>query len=174
MHQITQQLGIHYWFNKTKQHTSTHVTPLEGGSPVGGHGDVFSGGSPWTVTGPLFDLFDLLVFSCAPVMLILTTLPQTSTHEHRGDGHAYSRPTTLARCIDTLSNYGSGREPCTAKALSPRLGVLSGFVFQRRSPGDTTLSESRQPRCQGSLRLARHHTIGSQLYGQGFFPGFNT
>ena len=34
----------------------THVTPLEGGSPVGGHGDVFSGGSPWTVTGHLPDL----------------------------------------------------------------------------------------------------------------------
>jgi hypothetical protein len=31
-----------------------HVTPLEGGSPVGGHGDVFSGGSSWTVTGPLY------------------------------------------------------------------------------------------------------------------------
>ena len=62
-----------------------------------------------------------------------------------GDGHAYySRPATLARCIDTLSNYGSGREPCTAKAFSPRLGVLSGFVFQRRSPGDTTLSERGQ------------------------------
>ena len=37
------------------------VTPLEGGSSVGGHGDVFSGGSPWTVTGPLPDLPDLLV-----------------------------------------------------------------------------------------------------------------
>ena len=34
---------------------------LEGGSPVGGHGDVFGGGSSWTVTGPLFDLPDLLV-----------------------------------------------------------------------------------------------------------------
>ena len=33
-----------------------HVTPSEGGSPVGGHGDVFSGGSPWTVTGHLSDL----------------------------------------------------------------------------------------------------------------------
>ena len=33
-----------------------------GGSPVGGHGDVFRGGSPWTVTGPLFDLPDLLGF----------------------------------------------------------------------------------------------------------------
>ena len=40
-----------------------------GGSPVGGHGDVFSGGSPWTVTGPLFDLFDLPVLSCSLVML---------------------------------------------------------------------------------------------------------
>ena len=29
---------------------------LRGGSPVGGHGDVFSGGSPWTVTGHLLDL----------------------------------------------------------------------------------------------------------------------
>ena len=38
-----------------------HVTPLEGGSPVGGHGDIFSGGSPWTVTCPLPDLLVLLV-----------------------------------------------------------------------------------------------------------------
>ena len=42
-----------------------------GGSPVGGHGDVFSGGSLWTVTGPLYDLLDSLVFSCSPVMLML-------------------------------------------------------------------------------------------------------
>ena len=48
-----------------------HVTPLEGGSPVGGHGDVFSGGSLWTVTGPLFNLFDLLIFSGSLVMLML-------------------------------------------------------------------------------------------------------
>jgi hypothetical protein len=54
------------------------------------------------------------------------------------------RPNTLAHCLDTLSNYGSDREPCTAKAFSLRLGVLSGFVFQRRSPGDTTLSERGQ------------------------------
>ena len=33
-----------------------------GGSLVGGHGDVFSGGSPWTVTGPLPDLPDLFSF----------------------------------------------------------------------------------------------------------------
>ena len=45
---------------------------------------------------------------------------------------------------DWLSNYGSEREPCTAKAFSPRLKVLSGFVFQRHSPGDTTLSERGQ------------------------------
>ena len=42
-----------------------------GGSPVGGHFDVFSGGSLWTVTGKLFDLLDLLVFSCSLVMLML-------------------------------------------------------------------------------------------------------
>jgi hypothetical protein len=41
-----------------------HVTPPEEGSPVGGHGDVFSGGSPWTVTGPLLDLLVLLSFLC--------------------------------------------------------------------------------------------------------------
>ena len=39
------------------------------GSPVGGRSDVFSGGSPWTVTGPLFDLLDLLVFTCSLVMV---------------------------------------------------------------------------------------------------------
>ena len=39
-----------------------HVTPLEGRSPVGGHCDVFSGRSPWTVTGPLLDLHVLLDF----------------------------------------------------------------------------------------------------------------
>jgi hypothetical protein len=81
----------------------------QGGSLVGGHGVVFSGGSPWTVTGPLFDLPDLLVF----LLFIrwahaqFACVPQASPHEHQGDGHAYSRPATLARCIDMLSNYGS-------------------------------------------------------------------
>ena len=37
-------------------YVGAHVTPPEGGSPVGGHGDVFIGGSPWTVTGHLLDL----------------------------------------------------------------------------------------------------------------------
>ena len=38
-----------------------------GGSPVGGHGDVFSGGSTWTVTGPLscFDFSVSLCFACS-------------------------------------------------------------------------------------------------------------
>ena len=48
-------------------------------------------------------------------------------------------------CLDTLSDYGPGRESCTDRAFSPRPGVLSGFVFQRRSPGDTTLSERGHP-----------------------------
>jgi hypothetical protein len=71
-------------------------------------------------------------------------------------------PTTLAHCLNTLSNYGSGREPCTAKAFSPRLGVLSGFVFQRHSPGDTTLSEHGQTKSvlQGWHRFT---TIGLQI-----------
>jgi hypothetical protein len=54
--------------------------------------------------------------------------------------------TSLDHCLDTLPSYGSGRESCTDKAFPPRLGVLSGFVCQRRSPGDTTLSESRHTR----------------------------
>ena len=41
-----------------------------GGSPVGGHSDIFSRGSLWTVTGPLFHVLDLLVFSCSLVMLM--------------------------------------------------------------------------------------------------------
>ena len=53
-------------------------------------------------------------------------------------------PTSLGHCLDTLSNYGSGREPCTDKAFFPGPEVLSGFVFERRSPGDTTLSERGQ------------------------------
>ena len=55
-------------------------------------------------------------------------------------------PTSLDHCLDTLSNYGPGREPCADKVFSLRPGVLSGFVFQRRSPEDTTLSEPRQTR----------------------------
>ena len=53
-------------------------------------------------------------------------------------------PTSLDHCLDTLSNYGWGRKPCTDKVFSPGPGVLSGFVFQRRSLGDTTLSERGQ------------------------------
>ena len=97
---------------------------------------------------------------------------QTPTHEKRVDRHVssiycvfvmlvaaqllsgcgsgpqhvtYKLPTSLGCCLDTLSNYGQGREPCTDKVFSPRPGVLSGFVFQHHSPGDTTLSERGQP-----------------------------
>ena len=38
-----------------------------GGSSVGGHGDVFSGGSTWSVTGPLFDYRSISI--CSLVML---------------------------------------------------------------------------------------------------------
>jgi hypothetical protein len=63
-------------------------------------------------------------------------------------------PTSLGHCLDTLSNYGPGREPCSDKVFSPGPGVLSGFVFLRSSPGDTTLSEPRDSSVV-SLRLAR-------------------
>ena len=48
---------LYVWFPRLPV-ACAHVTPLGGVSPVGGHGDVLSGGSPWTVTGPLFDLMD--------------------------------------------------------------------------------------------------------------------
>jgi hypothetical protein len=37
----------------------------------------------------------------------------------------------IGHCLDTLSNYGPGREPCTDRVFSPgpSPGVLSGFVF---------------------------------------------
>jgi hypothetical protein len=49
-----------------------------------------------------------------------------------------------------------------AKAFSPRLGVLSGLVFQRRSPEDTTLSESRYSRWLFKVGTSSHNwfTIG--------------
>ena len=42
------------------------------------------------------------------------------------------------------------------KVFSLGLGVLSGFVFQHCSPGDTTLSEPRDPSVVSS-RLASYH-----------------
>ena len=59
---------------------------------VGGHGDVFRGGSPWTVTGPWLDLHDLLVLH-----LKVAYVPQASSPEHRGDGHASFTTITLAQ-----------------------------------------------------------------------------
>ena len=65
--------------------------------------------------------------------------------------------TSVDHCIDALSDYGSEREPCTDRAFSPRHGVLSGFVFQRRSPGDTTLSESRHTRWLPKVGTSSHN-----------------
>jgi hypothetical protein len=48
--------------------------------------------------------------------------------------------TSIDHCLDTLSNYGSGRESCTAKVFSPRLGVLSGFVFNAVHRGTLPLA----------------------------------
>ena len=62
-----------------------------------------------------------------------------------GDGYVYFRPITLASCLDTLSNYGPGGEPCTAKAFSPRPGVLSGFVFNAVHRGTLPLANVGKP-----------------------------
>jgi hypothetical protein len=70
--------------------------------------------------------------------------------------------TSLDHCLDTLSDYGPGRESCKDKAFCPRPGVLSGFVFQHCSPGDTTLSESRHARWLFKVGTSSHNwfTIG--------------
>ena len=35
----------------------------------------------------------------------------------------------LEHCLRYAANYGSGREPCTAKGFPPRLGVVPGSFF---------------------------------------------
>ena len=70
----TQLARLYVWLQRLHQRCRRARHAVCGGSLVGGHGDVFSGGSLWTVvavTGPLFDLLDLLVLSCSPVMLML-------------------------------------------------------------------------------------------------------
>ena len=64
-----------------------------GGSPVGGHSDVFSGGSLWTVTGrPLFDLYcPLLVLLCAA----LIRHDDYTSADVNFDGYAYFSSTLL-------------------------------------------------------------------------------
>ena len=78
---------------------SAHVTPL---GPGGGR----RGGSTWTVTGPLLDFFCALI---RPYDCISTT--------------------SLDHCLEYTAKYGSGRELCTAKVFSPRLGVALGSFF---------------------------------------------
>jgi hypothetical protein len=83
--------------------------------------------------------------------------------------------TSLGHCLDTLSDYGPGWEPCTDRAFSPCHGVLSGFVFQRlvwggggRSwgirlgegrwggPGFEVGQERLGPSCSGQGGSAKH------------------
>ena len=55
-------------------------------------------------------------------------------------------PTLKNRFGLSTGNYCPGRESqaCKDKTFCPHQGVLPGFVCQRRSPGDTTLSELGQ------------------------------
>ena len=80
---------------------------LRGGSPVGGHGDVFSGGSPWTVTGPLFRM---ACFACFHLFTChahvrFECFQQASTHENGVDRHAYFSSTFVRL---TLGGYNHG------------------------------------------------------------------
>jgi hypothetical protein len=65
-----------------------------GGSPVGGHGDIFSGGSPWTVTGPghcsicLICSFFSRSFVRSMLKLHKFCSPTASPREHGDDWHA--------------------------------------------------------------------------------------
>ena len=76
-----------------------------GGSPVGGHSDVFSGGSMWTVTSPLFSLHcSLLVLICALIVL-MTTLPQTPIPANRVGGHASSPGLQVVLALHRLASH---------------------------------------------------------------------
>ena len=68
--------------------------------------------------------------------------------ENRVGGHA--SVTSLDHCIDTLSDYGPGRESCKDKAFCQAVRVTGSFPgsfsewqCRSESPGDTTLSEAR-------------------------------
>ena len=99
-----------------------------GGSPVGGHGDVFSGGSTWTVTGPLFSLYcSSLVLFCALLITCYAHVrfeyfQQTSTH------HFYSfrrrQPNMLVGMGFRSGVVGRARPclTCPAKLLHPGNG----------------------------------------------------
>ena len=66
--------------------------------------------------------------------------------------------TSLGHCLDTPSNYGSGREPCTDKVFPLRLEVLSGFVFNAIHRGTLPLASVGRPNPPPgrSLRLASY------------------
>ena len=111
----------------------------------------------------LIPVYDLFCFR------LQVSSPQTPTHEKRVDGHASSMilyfssswlrhnfcsvvaldpsmlPTSLVHCLDTLSNYGSGRESCTDKVFSPRLGVFPGSFFNAVHRGTLPLANVGRP-----------------------------
>ena len=56
----TQLAHLYVWLPRLPVARLARTSRRLGGPSVGGHGDVFSGGSPWTVTGPFFDLLVIL------------------------------------------------------------------------------------------------------------------
>ena len=80
----------------------------------------------WTVTGPLFDLLDLLVHTC----LLLTSISQTPTHETQVGWHA-GLGLFLVVSLDLLRS-SLGDTMCELQSYN-YLRPLS-YVFGRRQP----------------------------------------
>ena len=159
-----------------------HVTPLEGGSPVGGHGDVFSGGSPWTVTCPSSCMICL---SCSYHRCVSTFRRRQLTRlgltgmlniligilalvPTRASGSLASLSvgfTSLDHCIDTLSATARGGSLVRTR-LSVRVTGSFRVLFLRCTPGDTTLSELRQAEMLFKVGTLSYNwsTIGQLAY----------
>jgi hypothetical protein len=65
-------------------------------------------------------------------------------------------PNSLDHCLRYAVQLRLGEEALYGQGFFPGSRGPTGFVFQRRSPGDTTLSEPRDPSVV-SLRLASYH-----------------
>ena len=140
-----------------------------GGSPVGGHGDVFSGGSPWTVTGPLldlscslvmlkFDLYSTLCSSCFHTLcLVLLTLHRLVSPFHKLGRHVSGealrvisvnpQTPTHEKGVDGHAYYSS-----TFVQLTPNLVLLTlhrlashFYTLGRHASGDALRVDGQPP-----------------------------
>ena len=110
------------------------------------------------------DLLDFFLF-IHYTLVTLTRILQTSTYANRVDGHAPSSGLISSdHCIDTLSATARGGSLVRTR-LSVRVTGSFRVLFLRCTPGDTTLSELRQPGMLFKVGTSSYNwsTIGPQL-----------